>query len=339
MTSAIIEKPEGSEAMLKTLSLFSVVFVSPLLVLAGPGEPQSNPQKAPTRLRLDVFRIDAAMIAARSQGLFAAEGVTPEITVASNSTQQMRGLINGTYDVVSTGFDNVLAWSGKEGVEIIAVLQTADRIFSPVFARPEIKNWSDLKGKKLAVDAPDTAFALVLRRILLAHNLDLQRGDYQLVSAGSTAQRLESMKRGETLAAILNAPFDTQATQAGMVRLGDSSEVLPNYPDSALAVSRAWVQDHRKELVGFLRAWLAGARWVREPANREAAIKLVSTELGLSPPAATGVLSRISANGMLNLAGLQSVLDLRTQFGFTLPKGSSLEAYYDTSYYREAVGR
>lgn len=39
---------------------------------------------------------------------------------------------------------------------------------------------SHLKGKKLAVDAVDTAFALTLRRILLARGLDLKRGDYKL---------------------------------------------------------------------------------------------------------------------------------------------------------------
>ncbi len=35
----------------------------------------------------------------------------------------------------------------------------------------------------------------------------------------------------------------------------------------------------------------------------------------------------------------KSVLDLRTQFGFTLPKGTALETYYDLGYYRAAAGR
>jgi hypothetical protein len=34
----------------------------------------------------------------------------------------------------------------------------------------------------------------------------------------------------------------------------------------------------------------------------------------------------------LNLIGLQSVLDLRTQFGFTLPMGGALDKYCDPSY-------
>ncbi len=296
-------------------------------------------QKDLRTLRLSVFRVDAAMVAAKARGLFAAEGLDVNITVTANSTEQMRGISKGAFDIVSTAFDNVLAWPGREGAEIVAVAQTADKIVLPVFVRPEIREWNDLRGKKLAVDAVDTAFALVLRRILLAHGLDLQRGDYELVPVGATGQRLDSLKRGETFAAILNPPFDTQAVGVEMVRFADSSEVLPDYPDTIWAVNRAWAKSHRGELVAFLRAWLAGVRWAMEPVNREAAIKLISAELKLSTQAGAGVMARLSASGALNLAGLQSVLDLRTQFGFALPMGAVLTPYYDLDYYRAAAGR
>ena len=133
---------------------------------------------------------------------------------------------------MSTAFDNVLAWSGREGAEIIAIAQISDKTVLPVFVRPEIKNWSDLKGKKLAADAVDTAFALVLRRILLANGLDMTKGDYELIALGATGARLESMIKGETYAGVLNPPFDAKAIAAGMRRIGDSREVLPDYPNT-----------------------------------------------------------------------------------------------------------
>ena len=160
-----------------------------LLMALSIGESHAQ-QKELRKLCLDVFRTDAATAAARARGLFAAEGLDVAITTTPNSTDQMRGISNGTYEIASTGFDNVLAWSGREGAEIVAVAQISDRTVLPVFVRPEIKSWSDLKGKKLAADAVDTAFALVLRRILLANGLDLNRGDYELVAVGATGQRL-----------------------------------------------------------------------------------------------------------------------------------------------------
>lgn len=296
-------------------------------------------QKELRKLRVNVFRTDAATAAARARGLFTAEGLEVAITTTPNSTDQMRGISNGTYDIASTGFDNVLAWSGREGAEIVAVAQISDRTVLPVFVRPEIKSWSDLKGKKLAADAVDTAFALVLRRILLANGLDLNRGDYELVAVGATGQRLESMVKGETFAGILNPPFDAKAMAAGMRRIGDSREVLPDYPNTILAVNREWGQKNRDVLVAYLRAWLAGMRWVKDPATHEEAVKLLGTELKLSPKAAAASVEELSTTGKLNLAGLETVLKLRTEFGFKLNKGEKLPAYYDAGYYSAAAGR
>jgi len=314
--------------MVGTVLLFSLITQS-----------ASGQQKEMRKIRLSVFRIDAAIVAARVNGYFADEGLEPEITETANSTNQMRGLSQGQFDVVSTAFDNVLAWSGKEGAEIIAVAQIRDKTELPVFVRPEIKDWSDLKGKKLAADAVDTAFALVLRRILLAHGLDMAKGDYELVALGATGARLESMIKGETYAAILNPPFDAKAVAAGMRRIGDSIEVLPDYPNTIFAVNRDWAQKNRDTLVAYLRAWLKGMAWNNDPANREAAIKAVGAELKLNPKQAQESVEELSKTGNLNLHGLQVVLDLRNQFGFKLTKGDKLPVYYDMQYFNAAKGK
>lgn len=299
----------------------------------------SAQQTALQKIRLNVFRTDAATAAAKVNGYFAAEGLEVEVSATPNSTDQMRGLSQEKFEIVSTAFDNVLAWSGKEGAEIVAVAQISDKTVLPIFVRPEIQNWSDLKGKKLAADAVDTAFALVLRRVLLAHGLDLTKGDYELVALGATGARLESMIKGETFAGVLNPPFDAKALAAGMRRIGDSKDVLPDYPNTVLAVNRAWAQKHRDTLLAYLRAWLKGMSWVKEPSNREAAIKLVGAELKLNPKQAQESVEELSTTGTLNLAGLQIVLDLRNQFGFKLAKGEKLPAYYDAAYFNALKGK
>jgi ABC-type nitrate/sulfonate/bicarbonate transport system substrate-binding protein len=321
------------------MMLFIAIFMSisglvPLVVASAGAE-----QKDLRSLRVNVFRVDAAMAAAKARGLFAAEGLDVTITTTPNSTEQMRGISKGTFDLVSTAFDNVLAWSGREGAEIIALAQPVDKVMLPVYVRPEIRDWNDLRGKKLAADAVDTAYALVLRRILLAHGLDLDRGDYQLVALGATEQRLESMERGETFAAILNPPVNAKAEAAGFVRFGDQLTVLPNYTATVLGANRLWAEKNREAVVAFLRAWLAGVRWVNDPKNREEAAKLVAAELKLNPKAAAERVAELSANGALNVSGMETVLNLRTQFGFKLPMGASLKPYYDLDYYRTAMGK
>jgi ABC-type nitrate/sulfonate/bicarbonate transport system substrate-binding protein len=288
-------------------------------------------------LQVNVFREDPATVIGRLKNLFAAEGLDVKITRTANSTDQMRGLSNGTYQLAATAFDNVLGWSGKEGAELVAVSQIIDQAVFPVFVRPEIKQWSDLRGKKLAVDAVDTAFALVLRKVLLAHGLDFSRGDYELIAVGNTPLRLESMKKGETVAGILTPPVDTQASAAGMVRLGDSREVLPDFPNTIFAVNRTWAQNQRASLVSFLRAWLASLAWIR--ANRQEAVQLIADDLKVSPKIATDLIEDLSSTGAINPAALERALNLRNQFGLTPPMGPNVAKYFDAQYYRSAAGQ
>jgi ABC-type nitrate/sulfonate/bicarbonate transport system substrate-binding protein len=289
-------------------------------------------------LLVNVFNVDAALIVARAKGFFAASGLQVDVMVTPNSTDQMRGLSHGSWQIVSTAFDNVLGWSGREGAEIVAIAQVAQGITLPVYVRPEITDWEDLRGKPLAVDAVDTAYALVLRRILLAHNLEMDRGDYTLLPKGATGHRLESMTRGETFAGVLNPPWDANANAAGMKRFADQREILPNYPGGVFAANRQWANENRDTVVNFLVAWDRGLRWAKDEKNHDEVIKLISEAESMDEKNAANRLSQLPTDGQLNLAGLQTVLDLRVQFGLAPPMGKDLAKYYDESFHNQRSG-
>jgi ABC-type nitrate/sulfonate/bicarbonate transport system substrate-binding protein len=288
------------------------------------------------RLILNVFNVDAALVVGRAKGLFDDAGIAVDTRVTPNSTDQMRGLSNGAWPIVSTAFDNVLGWSGREGAEIVAGVQVAQGITLPVYVRPEIKTWEDLRGKPLAVDAVDTAYALVLRRILLDHDLIMDRGDYSLVAKGTTGHRLDSMVRSETFAGILNPPWDGKAEAAGMVRFADHRGVLPDYPGAIYAVERRWAKDNAATLVRFLRAWNQALHWCHQDDHRAAAIRLIAEAEKLDEKAAANRLRQSPVRGDLNLPGLQSVLELRIRFKLMPPMGEALATYYDETFYADA---
>jgi ABC-type nitrate/sulfonate/bicarbonate transport system substrate-binding protein len=286
-------------------------------------------------LIVNVFNVDAGLIVARAKGIFAAAGLEVDVMVTPNSTEQMRGLSLGSWQIVSTAFDNVLGWSGREGAEIVSIAQVAQGITLPVYVRPEIKSWEELRGKPLAVDAVDTAYALVLRRILLAHGLEMERGDYTLLPKGATGHRLESMNQGESFAGVLNPPWDAKADAAGMKRFADQREILPDYPGGVFAVNRKWANDNRAILIKYLAAWDQGLRWAQDVKNRDEAIELIAEAEKMDEKNAANRLRQLASDGRLNLAGLQTVLDLRVQFGLTPPMGKDLPKYYDESFYNQ----
>lgn len=287
------------------------------------------------RVLVNVFNIDAALAVGRAKGIFAAADLDVDVMVTPNSTDQMRGLGKGSWQIVSTAFDNVLGWSGREGAEIVAVAQIAQGNPLPIYVRPEIKNWDDLRGKAMAVDAVDTAYALVLRRVLLAHGLEMDRGDYTLIAKGTTGYRLDSMIAKESWAGVLNPPWDAKAAAAGMVRFADHREVLPDYPGGVYAAARKWADKNRALLIRYLGAWNDALNWCQDEKNHDEAIKVLMAAEKLEEKAAANRLRQLPQDGRLNLPGLQSVLDLRVQFRLTPPMGKVLDRYFDEKFYRE----
>ena len=288
-------------------------------------------------LRLITFGKGAAVTAAELHGSFESEGLAIEHTLTPSSTEQMRGLGEGRYDVASTAFDNVLAWSGREGAEFVAIAPAGSGVLLPVFGRPEIKDWEDFRGKPLAVDAVDTAFALVLRRVLLAHGLDLDKGDYSFVPAGAAGYRFESMEKGETFGAVLTPPWNQRAVEAGMTAFGDHREVLPDYPGGVYVVSRAWAVENAAAVTGFLRALAAALSWMRDPQSEELAARRVAAEEGTTLEQARSGFDLIPQSLELDVASYQVALDLRVQFGLTPPMGPDIAAYCDAAYARAAL--
>ena len=254
------------------------------------------------RLLINVFNVDAALAVGGATGMFAVEDLEVDVMVTPNSTDQMRGLGKGSWQIVSTAFDNVLGWSGREGAEIVAIAQVAQGITLPVYVRPEIKTWDDLRGKPLAVDAVDTAYALVLRRVLLAHGLEMERGGYTLIAKGTTGHRLDSMMQGETFAGVLNPPWDVKAAAAGMVRFADHREVLPDYPGGVYAVGRRWADENRVLVLKYLRAWSEALRWCHEEKNRDEAIRLLAEAEKIDEKAAANRLRQLPKSGRAEFA-------------------------------------
>jgi ABC-type nitrate/sulfonate/bicarbonate transport system substrate-binding protein len=283
-------------------------------------------------VRLISFGASPVVTAGTLHGSFERQGLVIEHTETPNSTVQMRGLCTGEFDIASTAFDNVLAWSGREGAEIVAIAPAGQGIVLPVVVRPEINDWEDLRGKPLAVDAVDTAFALVLRRVLQAHGLDLDAGDYEFVPAGATGYRFESMEKGETFAAVLNPPWNQRAVEAGMKAFGDHREVLPNYPGGVYAVSRKFAEENREVVVGFLKGLVEASNWVSDPATADLAAKRLAAESGSPEDEVRSRLGRITPDMTINRDGLEVVLDLRVRFGLTPAMGPDLSVYVDTSY-------
>ncbi len=185
----------------------------------------------------------------------------------------------------------------------------------------------------------DSGFVMILWKILNDQGVDYRSGDPKLIPVGTTALRLESMERGETFAAIMTSPETEQALARGYRVLGRSTDHLPNYPGPQGGTTRRWAAAHEDELVRFIRAYVAATAWALAPGNREEALALHMAATGLNRQQAEDDYAAIQPDATINVAGIQTILDLRTALGFLQAPAPPVEAFYDTRYWEAATGR
>ena len=67
--------------------------------------------------------------------------------------------------------------------EDVVIVSGGDSGMNEFFVQADIKSFADLRGRIVVVDAPDTAYALQAKKILLQHGL--KDGDYTIKPVGA----------------------------------------------------------------------------------------------------------------------------------------------------------
>jgi ABC-type nitrate/sulfonate/bicarbonate transport system substrate-binding protein len=252
-------------------------------------------------VRVIAFSRPAALVAAQEQGLFEREGLSVEVDLTRGSIEQIRGLLAGRWDIAHTAADNVMAYVDREGADLFVFAVVDLGVGQTLVVRPEVTSFADLRGQALAVDALDTGYAFVLRRMLEKNNLPW--GTYELVPVGSTPQRLQALQEGRVVGALLSSPAE------GLRVLAPAADYFPLYPGLTAATTRRWARAHQDELVRYTRALLAGAR---------------AAQPGVPPPSLEQA-----------MASLDVVRQLRQDLTGTT---GGLETYIDLSYMERGGG-
>jgi len=276
------------------------------------------------------------MFAAQAKGFYAKRNLAVELKFTPNSDELRNGLAEGRYQIAHSAVDNAFALKDKANVDI-AVVFGGDDSFNRLIVQPEINSLSDIKGKTVAVDAVNTAYAFQLYEMLRQKGLN--KGDYEVKSVGGTGQRLEALTKDKTYAAaIMNPPFSTRAEKAGLKVAGIVADAIGAYQGSSAFVLRTWGAANTDALVKYTQAYIEGMRWMLNPANKAEAVALLGDRLKLPADVAgqafDATLKGFQVDGALDMAGVRNVLKLRAQFEDGTPADPG--KYIDLSYYEKA---
>ena len=142
---------------------------------------------------------------AEREGFFRREGLNFRLVVPipGGSDKMIDALHDDTCDVthVATPFLIRAALAGSDAVAIAAEFNNP--IYSLV-ARPEIKNFPDLKGKLLGLADEAGTITISTRKLLALHGL--RDGDFRVKTIEGTPTRFSCLRRGECVAVPLGQP-------------------------------------------------------------------------------------------------------------------------------------
>ena len=188
---------------------------------------------------------------------------------------------SGKFEVVHSAVDNALAMIETAHVDVV-IVSGGDGGTNEFIVGKDIKSFADIRGKALVTDAPNTAYAVQAKKILLRNGLK-EGVDYRINAVGAGPFRLKAMlEGGDNAAAIMNLPFSAQVIEAGLKSMGRTVDMLGPYQAGGAFVLRSWAKANPETLERYIAGYIESLRWVVDKSHREEAIALLMSKRNLS---------------------------------------------------------
>ena len=249
-------------------------------------------------------------------GCYRKYGISIQSNVVATSQIATAGLIGGSYDVVITTPTNLVLANANEGFGGVIVaprhgytpeeliraklepffpgeilLQTA--LIARSGSGIRIDNWSDLEGKKIALQsflsADHAGIAIAMRKA----GADYKKTEFVTLTS---QQMVDALKRGDIDAGVINDPFATQAILAGGRVIGypNSYYAQSGYlGDSGVAVAYLsnvqTVKKNEKAMRAFQKATLVINKLLNQSENEASFRKTYMAVTGVTAAAAAKV--------------------------------------------------
>jgi ABC-type nitrate/sulfonate/bicarbonate transport system substrate-binding protein len=215
------------------------------------------------------------------QKLFDVYGVNVELTQSAGTTM-IRALDSGSLQVAIVGGGQALS-AYLKGVEVRIISGLVNIVPFQLWAKPEISQLKDLKGKLIANTPPGTSLNLANQILLMRAGLDPLR-DVKLVAFGRLGLVSQALFTGVVDAALLSPPDTIEARKSGMRMLMDLATARIPCPFTSVVTTKTVLEKSPASLDRFLRGILHGIKLALT--NPDMAKKTLSRNMRLTEPEA-----------------------------------------------------
>jgi ABC-type nitrate/sulfonate/bicarbonate transport system substrate-binding protein len=235
-------------------------------------------------LRLGFSGATATQLAgtlAVEQKLFELYGVNVEF-IRSAGTTMIRALDAGSLDVAIVGGGQALS-AYLKGVEVRIIGGLVNTVPYQLWAKPEILQLKDLKGKLIANTPPGTSLNLAAAVLLQRAGLDPLR-DVKLIAFGRLGLVAQSLFTGVVDAALLSPPETIEARKLGLRMITDLAAAHIPCMFTSVVTTRTVLEKSPAALARFLKGLLHGIKLAST--NPDMARKTIGRNMRLTDPEA-----------------------------------------------------
>jgi ABC-type nitrate/sulfonate/bicarbonate transport system substrate-binding protein len=205
------------------------------------------------------------------KGFFREEGFAPAVIANQSSPQSIQMIIARSVQMAITQPEPLVAalMHGAKKLAVIGAPGSSPDWF--LVTRPDIKSWTDLKGKTLGFSALRVNEFYLVRKLLNEHGV--KPNEYNAIQVGPTPAKLAALQKGSIAAGVLFQPTGVLAENQGLRVLYDFAKIK-NYPALLYVVNREWAAENQNG-VRLARALTKAHHWLYDPKNHDAAIEVI----------------------------------------------------------------
>jgi ABC-type nitrate/sulfonate/bicarbonate transport system substrate-binding protein len=186
-------------------------------------------------------------------GLYKEEGLDVDTMYIASSPIAAKATLAGEI-VISAQNSQVIADSGLQGADLVAIGAAVNIVPFYVMAAPEIKSVSDLKGKTIGVSRFGAATDFGMRMFLAKHSLAAHR-DVAFIQIGGMPEIAAALSKKIIAAAPMSYPMVYVAEQGGAKVLANLAKDEIPFVHLTLTTTKRFLRDKRPQAKAFLRAY------------------------------------------------------------------------------------
>jgi ABC-type nitrate/sulfonate/bicarbonate transport system substrate-binding protein len=228
--------------------------------------------------------VDWPHFVATAKGLYAREGIDPQVTYVGNVANTVQQMVGGSFDIAVSTFDTGLRAIGR-GADAVLIAGVVTKYPYSIMTAKNVDKLADLKGKRIVLPFQKDLLTIVWNRWVREHGM--QPSDIDQVYDGATPNRYAALVGGTVQAALLGQPFDFRAADQGYKKLVDMGAYGKEYGFITLMAKPKWLKENPDTARAYLRALSAAVDWIYDPANRAEAIAILAKGTKLDEASAT----------------------------------------------------